>query len=255
MTTHPLHHLGFEALLSGPSCHPITNGPRDAATGRAIVQPTKDAAVNQALATAAMPIYKERLLAAIHKIPGAELAATRARKNPRRLEAKINQEGQPAETVSDYGAAQIMVDSPQTKAAVVAAIRRGFPVLRVQDYFQNGDPTYRYRHYSMQLQMPNGASEELQIVPREVMEANRDEHHIYKRARNAELAARELNDSAMERFDSRNGVSVVKGARVRLANGTPAKVVYADPNMRIARVRTDEGKSLTVRHKDLRGFS
>jgi hypothetical protein len=251
MNTHPLHHLGFEALLSRASCPAAT----DPASGRAIVQPTKDVAVNQALATAAMPIYKEKLLAAIRNIPGAELAATRARKNPLRLEAKINQEGQPPETVSDYGAAQIMVDSPQTKAAVVAAIRRAFPVLRIQDYFANGDPQYHYRHYSMQLEMPNGASEELQIVPREVMEANRDEHHVYKRARNAELAARGLNDAAMEQFDSRNGVRVVKGARVRLADGTPAKVAYADPNMRIARVRTDEGKNLTVRHKDLRGLS
>ena len=128
-------------------------------------------------------------------------------------------------------------------------------MLRVQDFFAQGDPKYRYRHYSMQLEMKNGASEELQIVPREVMEANREEHHIYKRARTAELAARELNDQAMEQFDSRNGVRVVKGLRVRLADGTPAKVVYADPNLRIARVRTEKGKNLTVRHKDLRGFS
>jgi hypothetical protein len=255
MTTHPLHHLGFEALLSRPSCPHTIDGTADPVSGRTIVQPTKDAAVNQALATAAMPIYKVRLLAAIRDVPGAELAATRARKNPRRLQAKITQEGQPAETVSDYGAAQIMVDSPRTKAAVVAAIRRAFPVLRVQDYFQNGDPQYRYRHYSMQLQMPNGSSEELQIVPREVMEANRDEHHVYKRARNATLKARDLNDSAMEKFNSRNGGNVVKGTRVRLADGTPARVLYADPNMRIARVRTDEGKNLTVRHKDLRNFS
>jgi hypothetical protein len=69
------------------------------------------------------------------------------------------------------------------------------------------------------------------------------------------LAAQKLNDAAMEGFNSRNGVRIAKGTRVRLADGTAARVVYADPNMRIARVRTDEGKSLTVRHKDLRNFS
>jgi hypothetical protein len=124
--------------------------------------------------------------------------------------------------------------------------------------------------------MPNGASEELQIVPREVFEANRQEHHDYKKARNAELAgksagevraaARTINDAAMDRFNSRNGVRsaapsasgnawadrVVKGSRVRLTDGTPARVVYVDPNMRIARLRTEDGRNVTVRRKDLR---
>ena len=112
--------------------------------------------------------------------------------------------------------------------------------------------------------MPNGASEELQIVPRPAFEANRQEHHDYKKARNAELAgrsapaavtaARAINDRAMERFNSKNGVVkglVMKGSRVRLADGTIARVLYADPNMRIVRVRTDDGRKITVRNKDL----
>jgi hypothetical protein len=147
-------------------------------------------------------------------------------------------------------------------------VSRNFPVLRQQDNFTFGDPEYRYRSYSLQLQMPNGSSEELQIVPHEVLEANRQEHHDYKKVRNAELsgrtadqaraAARAINDSAMERFNSRNGADrvvkgpVEKGARVRLASGVLAKVVYVDPNMRIARVRTEDGRNVTVRHKDLR---
>jgi hypothetical protein len=116
--------------------------------------------------------------------------------------------------------------------------------------------------------MPNGASQELQIVPRPVMQANQQEHHDYKKARNAELAGRSdnparaaaiaINDAAMDRFNSRNGGRVVKGAvtkgsQVRLADGVVARVVYVDPNMRIARVRTEDGRNITVRHKDLRG--
>ena len=73
---------------------------------------------------------------------------------------------------------------------MVAAVKQHFRVLRQQDNFAFGDPEYRYRSYSLQLQMPNGASEELQIVPRPVFEANREEHHDYKKARNAELAGR-----------------------------------------------------------------
>jgi hypothetical protein len=272
MATHPLHELGFEPLL--PSLTDLgfepamAVGAKEPASGRRIVQPTRSPAVNQILATDAMPAYQARLEEITRQIPGATLAASRKRKNPARLEEKIKGEAQPAETVSDYGAAQIAVGSPQAKDAVVAAVRKHFKVLREQDHFALGDPQYHYRAYSLQLQMPNGASEELQIVPRPVFEANRQEHHDYKRARNAELAgrsadsataaARNLNDRAMERFNSKNGVrpsvvkgAVVKGARVRLADGAVARVLYVDPNMRIARVRTEDGRNMTVRHRDL----
>jgi hypothetical protein len=251
---------------------PQAVGTQDADSGRKIVQPTDNAAVNQALATDAMPAYKALLLQAIRHISGARLAASRDAKNPSRLAEKIAGQGQPAATVSDYGAAQIAVASPEAKDAVVTAVKRHFPVLRQQDNFAFGDPEYRYRSYSLQLQMPNGSSEELQIVPQEVLEANNREHHDYKKVRNAELAgrsagqaraaARAINDSAMERFNSRNGGvplpaervakgPIERGARVRLAGGALARVVYVDPNMRIVRVRTQDGRNLTVRHKDL----
>jgi hypothetical protein len=273
MAAHPLHTLGFKPLVSSLSdlgFEPqLMVGAREPNSGRKIVQPTENTAINQALATYAMPAYKARLTEAIRHIPGATLAASRDAKNQHRLAQKIEREGQPAETVSDYGAAQIAVDSPQAKDAVVAAVKQHFTILRQQDHFTFGDPEYRYRSFRLQVQMPNGASEELQIVPRPVLEANRKEHHDYKKARNAELAgrnaskakaaARAINDSAMDRFNSRNGVrphvvkgAVVKGSRVRLADGAVARVVYVDPNMRIARVRTEDGRNLTVRHKDLR---
>ena len=244
-------------------------GAQEPNSGRKIVQPTRNPAINQSLATEAMPAYQARLEEIVRHIQGATLAASRTRKNPSRLAEKIRGEGQPAETVSDYGAAQIAVESLQAKDAVVAAVKQHFKVLREQDHFAFGDPQYHYRSYSLQLQMPNGASEELQIVPRPVFEANREEHHDYKRARNADLAgrgaprataaARDLNDRAMERFHSKIGAHpsvvkgpVVKGSRVRLADGAAGRVVYVDPNMRIARVRTEDGRNITVRHKDLK---
>jgi hypothetical protein len=286
MAAHPLAVLGFEPVTSLAQKHPrsltelgfetVTNtfarpqavGAMELASRRKIVQPTDSPAINQALATEAMPAYKARLLQAIRHVPGARLAASRDRKNPARLAEKIAGQGQPAETVSDYGAAQIAVASIEAKDAVVAAVKRLFPVLRQQDNFTFGDPEYHYRSYSLQLQMPNGSSEELQIVPKEVLEANRQEHHDYKKVRNAELAgrtadqarvaARFINDSAMERFNSRNGAErvvkgpIVKGARVRLAGGALARVLYVDPNMRIVRVRTESGRNITVRQKDLK---
>jgi hypothetical protein len=287
MAAHPLDTLGFEPVatpvqrnpraLAGLGFETVTHtvahsqvvGATEPASGRKIVQPTDNPAINQVLATEAMPAYKVRLLESIRHIPGARLAAIRDAKNPTRLAEKIAGQGQPAETVSDYGAAQIAVSSLQAKDAVVAAVKQHFRVLRQQDNFASGDPEYHYRSYSLQLQMPNGSSEELQIVPKEVLEANRREHHDYKQVRNAELvgrdaeqaraAARDINDSAMERFNARNGAErvvkgpIVKGARVRLAGGALARVLYVDPNMRIVRVRTEDGRNITVRQKDLKG--
>jgi len=261
MAQHPLHLLGFEPLRPAPNI-----GTVEPASGRTVVQPSSNPAVNQALATAEMPAFRAHLLQAIAQIPGATLARSRDAKNPHRLAQKIVREGQPAETVNDYGAVQIAVASPQAKEAVADAVKQSFPVLREQDRFAMGDPQYHYRADSLQVQMPNRASEELQIVPQEVLEANATEHHDYKKARNAELngrnaeaakaAARALNDRAMDRFNSRNGVTksrLQKGYRVRLPDGAVARVEYADPNMRIVRVRTEDGRNITVRCKDLRG--
>src|SRR5271163_1243012 len=121
MPAHPLHRLGFEPIVSPPQpgslarlgfepaiqaigepliAHPQPVGAIDPRSGRRIVQPTDNPAVNQALATDAMPFYKTRLLAAIRDIPGATLSASRDAKNPIRLAEKITGEGQPAETVS-----------------------------------------------------------------------------------------------------------------------------------------------------------
>jgi hypothetical protein len=275
MDTHPLRAFGFE-----PSTSSLTElgfepmpaqaqavGATEPISGRKVVQPTDSPAVNQALATDAMPSYRAQLLAAIRNIPGARLTATRETKNPHRLAEKIEAQGQPAQTVSDYGAAQIAVDSPAAKDAVLAAMKKYFRVLRQQDDFAEGDAEFHYRSLRLQLQMPNGASEELQIVPGPVLDANPREHHEYKKARNAAIAggnaepakaaARAINDAAMEKFDSNHGAArvvkgmVAKGSQVRLADGTLARVAYVDPHMRIARVRTADGRNLTVRHRDL----
>lgn len=263
--------LRAQVLRAGNRAQAI--GATDPRSGRRITQPTDNPAVNQALATDAMGDYRAKLERAVAQVPGAKLASSRAAKNPRRLAEKITLEGQPPETVSDYGAAQIAVSSPAAKDAVIAAVRARFPVVRVKDTFAQGDPDYGYHSYSMQLQMPNGVSQELQIVPHEVMEANREEHKKYKAARDAKLAGRNAgaaeadakreNEAAMARFNMRNRESratdpaaaanaLRKGSSVSLPDGTPAIVLYLDPNLKIARVRTSAGKNVTMRRSDLR---
>ena len=86
-------------------------------------------------------------------------------------------------------------------------------------------------------------------------------------------AARAQNNRAMARFLARNGnrgqqsagrlphrsppelvKGLVKGSAVALADGAHGKVSYLDPNLRIARVRTEDGRNLTVRQSELRAL-
>jgi hypothetical protein len=56
-----------------------------------------------------------------------------------------------------------------------------------------------------------------------------------------------------ESFLSKNGEPerMRKGTRVRMADGTLGRVAYADPYLRIARVRTEDRRNVTVRRKTL----
>lgn len=269
-----------------PALDQATNQPQpigrtEPETGRKIVQPSDNPATNQALATSAMPTLVAGLKSAVAGIPGATLAGTRDEKNPERLAEKITGENQPAATVSDYGAAQISVDSPQARDQVAAAIQKQFPVVKTQDDFTHGDKDRGYRQLSLQVQMPNGVSQEVQIVPKEVYEVNKGEHSDYKKAREAEISgdtetaqredakAKTINDEAMAKFNDRNGIAapaaagpgvpsltsdqvemhLEKGTRVKMKDGTPGTVEWADQQGQFIRVKTDAGK----RVKTLRG--
>lgn len=231
-------------------------GAKDPESGRTITQPTDNPAKNQALATDDMPEFRKGLESALKGVKGATLAASRDAKNPKRLAEKINSEGQPPETVSDYGAAQISVDTPDALKVVVKAIKDKFPIVKEDDNFKEGDKEFGYRNYSLQVQMPNGSSQELQIVPKEVLDANPDQHKEYKDARDKEIAgqdasaekqaARDKNDAAMAKFNERNASTFTKGQPVVTADGKSATVSYVDQQMKIVRVKTEDGKNLTL---------
>lgn len=209
---HPAMRPAMESATNKPQ--PV--GTEDPASKRTVIQPTDNPATNQALATSEMPAFESRLQKAIAGIQGAQVVATRDYKKPDRLGEKINQEAQPAETIADYGAAQVSVDSPKAKDAVIAAVRKEFPVVKEKDLFEKGDPEYHFYHASLQVQMPSHATIELQIVPKEVMDANPDQHHDYKAAREAKIQGnakaeawaaaqgRRKNDAAMAKFTARN---------------------------------------------------
>jgi hypothetical protein len=115
--------------------------------------------------------------------------------------------------------------------------------------------------------MKQEIGDESQIFLERIPQANRSEDPDHAMAQRAiiaghnnqpvEAAAGPRNTAAP--FDSTNSgherTRIQKGSRVTLANGTQARVEYVDPNMRIVRVRTAEGRNVTLRRKDLRGVN
>jgi hypothetical protein len=268
-------------------------GTEDPESDRTILQPTNNPATNQALATSAMPEFLEKVSKAIEGIDGAELKASRDVKAPGRMAEKINREAQPAETLSDYGGAQISVDTPAAKDAVVDAINQAFAVVKMKDNWEKGDPDFHYHSVILQVQTPSHATLELQVVPREMYEVNEDSHQNYEDARAADLngedAASERataegkakNDKAWDVFEARTEVVTknpdTKGGRgqspepaggeqsprlktghkVTLPDGRGATVAYAPPEnapVKMYRFKTDDGKNVHLREKEVSKF-
>ena len=183
--------------------------------GRQVMQPRKGIVSNRKLALQAAPVLEKTLMDAAGQVPGANFVRMRPQKSVDRLGDK---DGHPS-TLSDYLGGQIAVDTPQAKDALVQHLTKLFPAVEVDDQFDNGRPEKAgYASTNLQLQMPNGLTAEVQIVPKEVSEANEQSHPYYSAGRDAEskgdtktrdelwAKASEINQDALQRFKERNGI-------------------------------------------------
>ena len=236
-------------------------GSTEPESGRVVTQPSDKLASAQELATKAAPELKQKLASITKEIPGAKVAVREA-KNPERAWEKAAKEGQPVETISDLLAARISADSPAARERIAAGIKKNFTVLKDEDQFTRGDPNYGYHAHTLQVQMGNGSTAEVQIVPKEILGVEDQTHANYRAGREAEIAGRDeeaqaamaknlqIHDAAMGRFNARNGI-YAKGDRVRLEDGAMGTVAYVDPRLRIVRVRTDDGRNITVANEKM----
>ena len=203
---------------SGGKPQPEQVGERESQTGRQIVQPSESPLLNESLAAQAAPELQSKLAKITAQVPGARLARLRPQKGLERLGGKI-EEGKPPETISDYLAAQISVRSPQAKEALVAQLKRRFHVISIDDQFLEGrEEKAGYPSTNVQVEMGNGLTAEVQIVPWEVQQITDRSHRFYTLGRDARDAghleaaerffqrARQINNQALERFMRRNSI-------------------------------------------------
>lgn len=235
-------------------------GKTDSDSGRKVMQPKTTADANQRLATAAYPELASRLSRVAASVPGAQFERIRPQKDQDRLAEKTDDK--PPKTISDYVAAQVAIDTPRAKDQMLSSLRRSFKVVDVEDKFTNGRPDKAgYASTNVQVQLSNGATAEIQLVPKEVQEVGAQSHPFYEAGREAEergdneerdrqwAKAAELNQDALARFKDRNR-AVAKGDTVTLRDGSRGEVAYVHPQMNIARVRAG-GRTRTVNLSEL----
>jgi N12 class adenine-specific DNA methylase len=182
-------------------------GEKDPDSGRMILQPSDSAAENQKLATAGLKEILPSIKQTVAGVQGAEMAGVREEKGADRTKEKVEDENKPPATIPDYSALRISVDSPKAREETVAALRDQFPVVRDKDEFDRGSPAEGFHAQMLQVQSPNGASHELQVLPKEQADIAEDTHELYEKARDGDKEAqaqlKEQNVAAMERFNAR----------------------------------------------------
>jgi hypothetical protein len=189
---------------------------KDPSTGRDILHKSKDRAQLVGQAKAHAQQFEDGLKAATRGISGAKFDAVRPEKDPKRVDEKIKDEGQPIHTIPDILAGRIGVDTRDAHERTVAAVKSHFKVIRDEDEFEKGTPPTNYRVHKLQVQVTPQLSAEAHIVPKEVLEANDKQHDVYDAARKADLdgkdataekkenQAKAINDAAMAKFNERN---------------------------------------------------
>lgn len=194
-------------------------GTEDKESGRQIVQPSTSAIENERLAAEAAPELATHLSQIAAQVPGAKFDRMRPQKNIDRVGDKT-EGGKPPETIQDYVAAQIAADSPEAKNKLLVELEKTGRVLSVEDKFlEPRKDLAGYASTNVQYQLSNGASAEVQIVPREIQEITDQSHHFYTEGRKAKergdhaeaeknfKEAARITGAALDRFKERNGLN------------------------------------------------
>lgn len=163
-------------------------GTKDKESGRTILQPSDDVLQNERMAAEAAPELATKLSEISGNVDGARFDRMRPQKNLGRITEKEDAD-KPPSTIADYSAAQIAADTPEAKDQLVAELHKNFKVLSVEDKFTTGDKDLQnYPSVKVQVQLSNGHTSEVQIVPTEMQEVADHAHHFYSEGRKADAA-------------------------------------------------------------------
>lgn len=208
--------------VAQPAQEPPEVGQKDKKSGRDILQPSHDPKENQKLATEGHDQVLPEIKKIVASIPGAQMAGARPEKDSQRTKEKIEDEGKPAATIPDYSALRISVDSPAVKDKVVDAIKDNFPLVKEKDEFDKGSSGEGFNAVMLQIQSSNGASHEVQILPKEVADIAEPTHDLYAKSRGgdkeAQASLKTQNAAAMDKFNARNNEKPASEPKYKFGN-------------------------------------
>lgn len=196
-------------------------GARDPVTARIITQASADVAENLRLAAETRPTLDRALTEATQGIEGIEFESSRLKLRPR-LEEKIA-DGKPAQTISDYLAARLVIDRLDAVEELKARLEsQGLRIIEDDDFLELGKAKKGgHRARNLQVLFPNGHSAEIQIVTRETYALRNESHRLYEIMRRpgvgkeeylaAQAEAVRLNEEAWAAFQARQSGPVPRG--------------------------------------------
>jgi hypothetical protein len=147
--------------------------------------------------------YKKFISYLTHGIDGAKpydkgeggAAGIRVKKKSGRIDAKIEERGGDASTISDYLGGAVEVKSIKAMKAVLERIKNsGHRVLEIDNMLSGKEKDEGYRAVHMQIQLKNGFSAELQILPEGIARIKEELHPIYEKYRTPEAEERAKHD-------------------------------------------------------------
>ena len=257
-------------------------GKEEPASGRDILHASNDPDAIAEKVKAEHPAVKVALKEAISGVKGAKLHGDRDEKPEERVDEKIQDEGQSPRTIPDYSGFRVAVDSHEARHQAVDAIKGKLKVVREKDEFEQGAPDTGFHGHMLQVQQPDSdVTHEVQVLPKQVAETAEATHDLYEKARSGDKAAaaemKGKNDQAWKQFQESQpkggnkgktpelgagGVpnappaTIKVGDAVKLPDGKRATVTYVpSPGAQLPtyRFKTDDGKSVTVKGRDMAG--
>lgn len=166
-------------------------GAIDPSTGRKILQASNNVGALLNEANRLQPGLRTTLDEITRPLDDAQVVGVRVKDRPG-LNGKIEQ-GRPPETISDYIGGRVWAGDKANLNALQDEIRRRFDVVEVDDFLER--PKGGYRAVHMQVNLGNGMTAEIQLVPEGVGRVQEDAHKLYdKWKRKTELTAAERQE-------------------------------------------------------------
>ncbi|WP_428247212.1 hypothetical protein [Ferrovibrio sp.] len=154
-------------------------GSIDASSGKKIVQPTADGNALFALAESAAPGFRADLQALAGRLDGLHFAGARV-KDRASFDAKLQRKGSERSlaTLGDYLGGRLFADSPGALRRAAAELGGMTRLVDVDDFLQAARQG-GYRALHLQVQLGNGLSAEVQLVPAPFRDILKSSHDFY----------------------------------------------------------------------------